>query len=51
MILEQLSGQNSIIRMKKVLKSQNDKDLYITFDFLDADIHRVFDYYFCYNKF
>lgn len=31
--------------MKKVLRSTNDKDLYLTFDYLDADIHRVFYLY------
>ncbi len=41
MILQQLTGHPHIIQIKEVLKSDNDKDLYIAFDFMDSDIHRV----------
>jgi mitogen-activated protein kinase 15 len=41
MILKELEGHEQIIRFHKILKANNNKDLYIVFDFMDTDLYSV----------
>lgn len=34
MYLQELSGHDNLIRMQHVIKAENDKDIYLTFDFM-----------------
>ena len=39
--LQQLSGHDNIIRLRNVLKSENNRDIYLAFDFMETDLHAV----------
>ena len=39
-ILKQLSHSN-IIQLKETIKAENQKDLYLVFEFMEADLHNV----------
>ena len=39
--LQQLSGHDNIIRLRNVLKSENNRDIYLVFDFMETDLHAV----------
>ena len=39
--LQQLSGHDNIIRLRNVLKSENHRDIYLVFDFMETDLHAV----------
>jgi mitogen-activated protein kinase 15 len=41
MYLQQLAGHDSIIRMQHVIRAENNKDIYLTFDHLETDLHAV----------
>jgi len=41
MYLEALSGHDNIIKIHNVLKSHNDKDIYVITDFMESDLHAV----------
>ncbi|GMI47015.1 hypothetical protein TrCOL_g11143 [Triparma columacea] len=41
MYLQELSGHDNLIRMQHVIKAENDKDIYLTFDFMETDLHAV----------
>ena len=41
MYLQQLHGHENIIEVLNVMKSENDKDVYIVTDFLESDLHAV----------
>lgn len=41
MLLEELSGHENIIRLLNVIKAENDKDLYLVFDYMETDLHAV----------
>jgi len=41
MYLQELSGHENLIRMQHVIKAENDRDIYLTFDFMDTDLHAV----------
>lgn len=41
MYLKGLSGHENIIRLQHVMKAENDKDIYLTFDFMETDLHAV----------
>lgn len=36
-----LTGHENIIRLQNVLKAENDRDIYLVFDFMDTDLHAV----------
>jgi len=41
MYLQEISGHENIIRMLSVIKADNDKDIYLTFDYMETDLHAV----------
>ncbi|KNC47059.1 uncharacterized protein AMSG_03483 [Thecamonas trahens ATCC 50062] len=41
MFLQQLSGHENIIRLTNVLKADNDRDIYLVFDYMETDLHAV----------
>lgn len=41
MFLQELIGHENIIRLMNVLKADNDKDIYLVFDFMETDLHAV----------
>ncbi|KAK9809283.1 hypothetical protein WJX73_000586 [Symbiochloris irregularis] len=41
MFLQELTTHDNIIRLLNVLKAENDRDLYLTFDFMETDLHAV----------
>ena len=41
MYLQQLAGHDSIIRMQHVIRAENNRDIYLTFDHLETDLHAV----------
>lgn len=43
-VLQQLSHQN-VVRLERVIKSRNRKDLYLVFEFMEADLHSVVGYF------
>ena len=40
MFLKQLKNQN-IIKLDKIIKAQNDKDIYLVFEHMDIDLHTL----------
>ena len=41
MYLQQLSGHENIIRLQHIIKAENDRDIYLTFDHMETDLHAV----------
>jgi len=41
MYLQGLTGHDNIIRLQNCLKAENDKDIYLVFDFMETDLHAV----------
>jgi len=41
MYLQSLSGHENIIRLQHVIKAENDRDIYLTFDHMETDLHAV----------
>ena len=41
MLLQELNGHNNIIRLLNVIKAENDLDLYLIFDYMEADLFNV----------
>ena len=41
MYLQLLTGHENIIRLQHVIKAENDKDIYLTFDHMETDLHAV----------
>jgi len=41
MFLQDLNGHENIIRLRNIIKAENNKDLYLVFDFMEADLHHV----------
>ena len=39
MYLQQLSGHENIIRLQHIIKAENDRDIYLTFDHMETDLH------------
>lgn len=39
--LQELNGHENIIRLQNVIRAENDKDIYLVFDFMDTDLHAV----------
>ncbi len=41
MYLQELTGHDNLIRLQHVIKAENDRDIYLTFDFMETDLHAV----------
>lgn len=41
MFLQELSGHDNIVKLQNVLKADNDKDIYLVFDYMETDLHAV----------
>eukprot|EP00915_Cephaloidophora_sp_WS-2016_P003846 GHVH01005209.1.p1 GENE.GHVH01005209.1~~GHVH01005209.1.p1 ORF type:complete len:355 (-),score=36.24 GHVH01005209.1:356-1420(-) len=41
MFLQKLAGHDNIVRLLNVLKADNDKDIYLVFDYMETDLHAV----------
>ncbi|KAG2526463.1 hypothetical protein JM18_003867 [Phytophthora kernoviae] len=41
MYLQELHGHSNIIRLLNVVKADNDRDIYLVFDFMETDLHAV----------
>jgi mitogen-activated protein kinase 15 len=41
MILHQLKEHENIIKLKEVIRAENDKDIYLVFEFMETDLHAV----------
>ena len=41
MFLQELSGHENIIKLLNVIRAENDKDIYLVFDFMETDLHAV----------
>ena len=41
MYLKELTGHENIIRLQHIIKADNDVDLYLTFDYMETDLHAV----------
>ena len=39
--LQELNGHENIIRLSNVIRAENDRDIYLIFDFMDTDLHAV----------
>jgi len=39
MLLEELGEHENIIRLHNVIKAENDKDIYLVFEYMDTDLH------------
>lgn len=41
MYLQELAGHENIIRLVNILRAENDRDIYLVFDFMETDLHAV----------
>jgi mitogen-activated protein kinase 15 len=41
MFLQELNGHENIIRLLNVIRAENDKDIYLVFDYMETDLHAV----------
>jgi mitogen-activated protein kinase 15 len=41
MFLQELNGHDNIIRLLNIIKSENNKDIYLLFDYMETDLHAV----------
>ena len=41
MILQELNGHDNIIRLLNVIKAENNMDLYLVFDYMEADLYNA----------
>ena len=41
MFLKELNKHENIIKLLNIYKADNDKDLYMVFEFMEADLHAV----------
>ena len=41
MLLQELNGHENIIRLLNVIKAENDKDIYLVFEYMETDLHTV----------
>jgi len=39
--LQELNGHENIIRLRNIIKAENNKDLYLVFDHMETDLHHV----------
>lgn len=41
MFLQELNGHENIVALDGLIKAENNKDLYLVFDFMETDLHAV----------
>lgn len=41
MFLQELNGHENIVRLLNVIRAENDRDIYLVFDFMETDLHAV----------
>lgn len=41
MYLQELGGHDNIIRLLNIVRAENDKDIYLVFDYMETDLHHV----------
>lgn len=41
MFLQELNGHENIVRLLNIIKAENNKDIYLVFDYMDTDLHAV----------
>lgn len=41
MFLQELHGHENIIKLLNVLKADNDRDIYLVFEYMETDLHAV----------
>lgn len=41
MFLQELKGHDNIVSLQGMIKAENNKDIYLVFDFMDTDLHVV----------
>ena len=41
LFLQELAGHENIVRLLDVIKAENDKDIYLVFDYMETDLHAV----------
>lgn len=41
LFLQELSGHENIIRLLNVIRAENDRDIYLVFDYMETDLHAV----------
>eukprot|EP00500_Bicosoecida_sp_ms1_P004548 CAMPEP_0203815314 /NCGR_PEP_ID=MMETSP0115-20131106/9954_1 /ASSEMBLY_ACC=CAM_ASM_000227 /TAXON_ID=33651 /ORGANISM="Bicosoecid sp, Strain ms1" /LENGTH=356 /DNA_ID=CAMNT_0050724211 /DNA_START=300 /DNA_END=1370 /DNA_ORIENTATION=+ len=41
MYLQELAGHDNIIRMLNIVRAENDRDIYLVFDYMETDLHAV----------
>jgi len=41
MFLQELNGHENIIRLINIIKAENNKDIYLVFDYMETDLHAV----------
>ena len=41
MFLQELNDHDNIIKLENVLKAENDKDIYLVFEYMETDLHAV----------
>jgi mitogen-activated protein kinase 15 len=41
MFLQELNGHENIVRLLNIIKAENNKDLYLVFEFMETDLHAV----------
>ena len=41
MLLQELNGHENIVRLLNVIKAENDKDIYLVFEYMETDLHTV----------
>ncbi len=41
MFLQELAGHENIVRLLDVIKAENDRDIYLVFDYMETDLHAV----------
>ncbi len=41
MFLRELAGHDNIVQLLDVMKADNDRDIYLVFEFLETDLHAV----------
>lgn len=41
MYLQELAGHDNIVRLCNIIRAENDRDIYLVFDYMDTDLHAV----------
>ena len=39
--MQELYGHDNIIKLLNAIRAENDKDIYLVFDFMETDLHAV----------